>query len=255
MQFYLGADPEFFVTQYGKYKSAVGLTGGGSKWKPIPIDDKGNAILEDNVAIEFNIQPSDSVETFKNNIQKVLKHVKDLLPTFEFSFESAVSFPEEELMTPEAQLFGCEPDFNAWTERINRKPRANDHNLRSAGGHIHIGSEIAQQKPIEVIRNMDLFLGVPSICLDPDTKRRELYGKAGAFRPKSYGVEYRTLSNFWIFKDELIQWVYNQTKKVLEFTNDGSVIDPDDCPLIIECINNSNTDLSHYLMGKYNVQN
>lgn len=253
MNITLGADPELFLIQYGKYKSAVGLTGGGSKWNPIPIDNEGNAILEDNVAIEFNIKPSDTVETFEFNINKVLNYIKSKLPTFEFSRESAVSFPAEELETPEAMLFGCEPDFNAWTEKINRKPRASDKNLRSAGGHIHIGCSTAQEKPIATIRAMDLFLGVPSVCMDNNPKRRELYGKAGAFRPKPYGVEYRTLSNFWIFESTLIHWVYNQTKKAIEFTRSGSVILPEDYDNIINCINKSNHDLSLYLTRKYNV--
>lgn len=253
MNITLGADPELFLTQYGQYKSAVGLTGGGSKWNPIPIDDEGNAILEDNVAIEFNIKPSDTLEGFEFNINKVLSFIKSKLPSFEFSMESAVSFPQEELNTPEAMLFGCEPDFNAWTEKVNRKPRASDKNLRSAGGHIHIGCGIAQEKPIEVIRAMDLFLGVPSVCMDNNPKRRELYGKAGAYRPKPYGVEYRTLSNFWIFKSNLIKWVYNQTKNAVLFVNNRSVIDPKDHNKIIHCINKSDQDLSLYLMEKYNV--
>lgn len=50
--------------------------------------------------------------------------------------------------------------------------------------------------------------------------RRELYGKAGAFRPTSYGVEYRTLSNFWLRRKEYMQWVYAQTHRAFEFASD-----------------------------------
>ena len=94
-------------------------------------------------------------------------------------------------MTPEAQMFGCEPDFDAWRECVNEKPCADDKNLRSAGGHIHVGSDLAISNPVAVIRAMDLFLGVPSTQLDAGTLRRELYGKAGCFRAKSYGAEYQ----------------------------------------------------------------
>ena len=56
---------------------------------------------------------------------------------------------------------------------------------------------------------MDATLGLASLLFDPDTKRRSLYGKAGAFRPKSYGVEYRVLSNRWIKGIPLMRYVYN----------------------------------------------
>ncbi len=39
---------------------------------------------------------------------------------------------------------------------------------------------------------------MPAIILDKDKVRTRNYGKPGNFRPKPYGMEYRTLSNFWI---------------------------------------------------------
>ena len=39
---------------------------------------------------------------------------------------------------------------------------------------------------------MDLFLGVPSILIDPDTERRKMYGKAGDYRLKEYGRRNKT---------------------------------------------------------------
>ncbi len=60
---------------------------------------------------------------------------------------------------------------------------------------------------------MDFYLGLPSLVYDSATRRREMYGKAGAYRPKSYGVEYRTLSNAWLNSAELIRWVYRATQK------------------------------------------
>ena len=251
MKFLIGADPEFFIKKkYGGYTSAVGLIG-GSKWEPKKIDEDGHAILEDNVAVEFNIKPASSFDEFRSSIHKVLDHIRGILPGYEFSKESAVSFPQEELMTPEAQMFGCEPDFDAWRECVNEKPCANDKNLRSAGGHIHVGSDLAINNPVAVIRAMDLFLGVPSTQLDAGTLRRELYGKAGCFRAKSYGVEYRTLSNFWIFDDSLIQWAFDGTQRALEFVEKGNTIDVADGYRIQRCINTNNPDDFDFLKAKF----
>ena len=252
IKFSIGADPELFLTQAGSYKSAVGLIG-GSKWSPKPIDKNGNAILEDNVAVEFNIEPATSFDAFRASITKVLTHLREKLPGYEFSQESAVSFPKEELNTPQAQEFGCEPDFDAWRQCENQKPQAPDPNLRSCGGHIHIGSEIAKKKPIEVIRAMDLFLGIDSITKDKGTLRRQLYGKAGCFRFKKYGVEYRTLSNFWIFSDEGMKWAFDGTQKALEFVANGSVIAPEHYMTIQRCINTNNMDDYHTLKKAYNL--
>lgn len=254
MKFKIGCDPELFIkNKYGSYKSAVGLIG-GSKECPLVIDKGGFAILEDNVAVEFNTKPASSYEEFRSGIHKVLDHLRAKLPGFEFSKESAVSFPKEELNTPEAQEFGCEPDYDAWMEQVNDKPKADDKCLRSAGGHIHVGSSIAKSNPLAVIRAMDLFLGVPSVVRDNGTLRRNLYGKAGCFRPKSYGVEYRTLSNFWIWDDNLIHWAYEGTERALEFVKKGSVIPAEDAFRIQRCINTSNRNDYEYLGQAYGFE-
>jgi len=253
MLFKIGCDPELFIrNKYGSYKSAVGLIG-GSKDCPLPIDKDGHAILEDNVAVEFNTKPAESYDAFRSSIHKVLDHLRSILPDYELDTASAVSFPKEELMTLQAQEFGCEPDFDAWRKCENEKPKADDANLRSAGGHIHIGSKIAKKKPFEVIRAMDLFLGVPSVVLDNGTLRRELYGKAGCFRPKPYGAEYRTLSNFWIFDDALIKWAYEGTERALQFVQDGGKIAKEHEFMIQRCINTSNRDDYETLAKSYGL--
>jgi hypothetical protein len=43
-----------------------------------------------------------------------------------------------------------------------------------------------------------------------------MYGKAGAFRPKTYGVEYRSLSNKWIFDNKLVDIVYKLTETAVD---------------------------------------
>jgi hypothetical protein len=254
MKFMIGCDPEVFLKskKYGHYTSAVGLIG-GSKHKPLAIDKDGHFILEDNVAVEFNTKPAEDVQSFRSSIHKVLDHLRGILPEYELDKASAVSFPEAELQTPEAQEFGCEPDYNAWTKSKNPKPQAADENLRSCGGHIHVGSDIAINSPIDVIRACDLFLGVPSVAMDHGTLRRKLYGKAGSFRIKPYGVEYRTLSNFWIFDDTFIDWAYQGTQAALNFVANGGKIPEADGFLIQRCINTSNVEDARHIQNLYGI--
>ena len=249
MSFLIGADPELFLVHNQKFISSIGLIG-GSKEMPLPIGE-GCSIQEDNVAVEFNIPPCQNAEAFQKSIEYTLKHLEDKIKDFELKFSPVASavFDSDQLDNPMAQQFGCEPDFNAWSGRRNPRPKADNKSLRSAGGHVHVGAPELNKR--DLIKAMDLFLGVPSIKLDPDTKRRELYGKAGCYRPKSYGVEYRTLSNFWIWDKKLIDWVYHQTSKAVQFVKDGHKLSDEDGDLIQSCINTNNLDLYQQLTEKY----
>ena len=137
MQFTIGADPEFFLKQNGQHKSAVGLIG-GSKDFPRPLEREGFAILEDNVSVEFNIAPCHNHEEFISAIGYVMANLKQELPNYEFSEDSAVIFDQDQLNHPQAMEFGCMPDFDAWSKSINPRPKAENMQLRSAGGHVHV---------------------------------------------------------------------------------------------------------------------
>jgi len=248
--FTIGADPEFFLKREGKHVSAIGIIG-GSKTNPRLMEREGFGLLEDNVAVEFNIAPAHNHEQFIEHIHYVMQSLRDELPPiFEFSHESAVLFDNEELQHPQAQEFGCEPDYNAWTRKMNPRPCAADQTLRSAGGHIHVGVEGVDAA--EFIRAMDVYVGVPATKLDKHGKmRRQLYGKHGCYRPKPYGAEYRTLSNFWIFDDSLIKWAYDQTQKAVEFIKSGKTI-PDNVEAAVrDVINDDNEKAYEYLLSTY----
>jgi len=250
MSFTIGCDPEFFLLKQQMPFSAIGLVG-GTKEEPKPLDKRGFSVQEDNVSVEFNIPPAHNHEEFIDSIEYVMNTLKKKLKKYQVSHDSALIFPDDQLLHPKALEFGCEPDFNAWTKRINPRPKATDQNLRSAGGHIHVGTK---EDPIEVIRAMDLFLGVPSIVLDKHgAPRRALYGAAGAHRIKPFGCEYRTLSNFWIFSKETIKWVYDQTAKALEFIEDGETIDEKHGEIIQQCINKSDMEAYAYLRETYSL--
>ena len=250
----LGADPELFLMdETGKFISSVGLIG-GTKEKPLPIDNLGNCLQEDNVSVEFNIQPAASKAAFVGSINKVLDHLEEKIKgkNLLLSYVPAAEFGWDQLQTEQAQTFGCEPDFSAWTGEKNPAPHCKNLQLRSCGGHIHVGYDKPNQtNKMNLIRAMDVFLGVPSSKIDTDKLRRQLYGKPGAFRPKEYGAEYRTLSNFWILSTELQEWAYDQTMKAISFLNAGGHIPFSDQLFINQAIMDDHAASYIYLQEKY----
>lgn len=249
VKFRCGCDPETFLQdKNGSPVSAIGYIN-ADKWNPMQIPDMeaGYTLQEDNVSLEYGIPPAASADAFVESIQKVMAKSLDYLPELTFSKLSCIVFPEEQMQHPLAHIFGCEPDFNAWTGKVNKKPEPPHPLMRSAGGHIHVETE---RNALEVVRAMDLFLGVPSVLMDTGEMRKKMYGAAGAHRKKSYGVEYRTLSNFWIFDEKLIRWVWRNTERSINSTTD--VLAEQD--MILEAINNNNKEVAQALVDQYHLE-
>jgi hypothetical protein len=151
---------------------------------------------------------------------------------------------------PKAMEFGCGTEWCGWTEKVLQKPNGAVSGLRTAGGHVHVGYD----DPWEcgnygLSRMLDIVLGVPSVLLDGDVRRRSLYGSAGSMRHKPYGMEYRPLSNFWLKSDELKGWVFDRAKWGAEHLDQleymlGEVGDA----LIQQTINNGDEDSARYIV-------
>lgn len=219
----IGADPEFFLENAdGNLESAIDRIG-GYKTAPRSLGRPGFFVQEDNVAVEFNIPPASQVEEFVGSIQWAVKEIENEVKTMGLRpvFMASVLFPSTELTDPRARAFGCDPDYNAWRGgAVNPKPHSDNVRLRSCGGHVHVGwPHGAPVDAIRLIQLMDLYLGVPSVLMDGDEDardRRQIYGKAGAYRNTTYGAEYRSLSNFWLKKPEYMKWVFNQTNRAVD---------------------------------------
>lgn len=215
MRIMKGADPEVFMKKGNTFISAYGMIE-GDKENPFPVEN--GAVQVDGMALEFNINPVDSEEEWLGNIESVMNQLKAMVPEFEvvatpvapFGFDYINSQPDK------AIELGCDPDFNAWEDgKVNEAP---DFKLpfRTGAGHIHVGfcededinSPSHMSACISFVKQLDFYLGLPSLFFDKDEQRREMYGKAGCFRPKSYGVEYRVLSNAWLSSVELQKWAY-----------------------------------------------
>lgn len=260
--FMVGADCEVFVKNNSGYKSVIGLIGGS---KVEPRKTKNGFVQEDNVLAEFNVNPASNREDFVTNTKLVLQDLNEIIKplNLEMDIRASAHFDMNELMHPLAQLAGCEPDYDAWALAVNNKPDLSGSTLRSAGGHVHISWDKVNESPevrYNLIRVLDLVAGVPAVILDTDTERRSLYGKAGCFRPKFVqsdhpydGVEYRTLSSFWLKSDELIGWVFDKVETAISNFDSLLEIANHEAQGIQEAINNSNPAIAERLMAQYGV--
>jgi hypothetical protein len=257
----VGADPEVFLKDAeGKPVSAEGLFG-GSKHEPKPMEGlaPGFFIQEDNVSAEFNIPPAKEPTEFAHNILRGLSYVNKIAKSnkLKLVLESALHFDEKSLSTPHAQTLGCEPDYNIWTLSVNARP-VPPVTLRTAAAHVHVSwLEPDDDQRLLMVRAMDVFLGVPSILTTKRNERRSLYGKAGAFRTKGYGVEYRTLDNFWLGRKDWCQFVFNGVKLAVTRINQASEFLLEDIEEkaddIQDTINNFNKDKALRLMEHFSV--
>ena len=258
MNILVGCDPEIFVRKNGVFHSAHGLISGDKK---NPFIVPNGAVQVDGMALEFNINPAHSQDEFYMNISSVMETLRKMVPDYEMVAVPVADFDEATIKAQPAEALelGCEPDYNGWEFRENQRPNG-DVAFRTASGHVHIGW--TNDKDIQdagyfnlcaaVVRQLDFYLGLPSLVYDGDTRRRSLYGKAGAFRPKSYGVEYRVLSNRWLASKELIDWVYQNTVKGLHefFKNDNRLFERYD---VQEIINTSNVNEAMKIIKQENI--
>ena len=256
----VGSDPEQFVRnkETGQFVSAWGMIKGDKK-NPQPVQ-KG-AVQVDGMALEFNIVPAKTREEFVLHNSTVMNILASMVPpelelvavpVADFSVEYLAAQPAEAL------VLGCDPDFNAYTLDMNVPPD-NKLPMRTASGHVHIGwgqglqGDEHRAMSEAVARQMDYFLALPALFVDKDERRRLMYGKSGCLRYKPYGMEYRTLSNFWLASQELMAWVYDQTIEGVtrlfdgeDFTNEYGPVD--------EIINTANRVQAEAIISRLNIR-
>lgn len=233
MKLTIGADPELFIfdKKLGKLISAHGLFP-GTKEEPYKVEH--GAVQVDGMAAEYNILPASSKEEFVFYNLSVLRSLRDLIQErnpdldFEFRFEAVADFGAEYIaeQPEEARRLGCTPDFNAWEDGAPNPTPDADMPFRTASGHIHIGwtndQDINDPEFIEaccmMAKQLDCQVTPYTMKWEGAVghRRRELYGKAGAFRPKPYGLEYRTPSNAWLNNVDAMAFMYQYTFDAFE---------------------------------------
>lgn len=229
--FSFGSDPEFMITDNnGGLVSALDILEGASSMNRIQLG--GHEFYPDNVLAECSIKPGFSKNEVLLNVREAIGLYETLLNGNKLLFRASDNYPDSALTHPLAKMAGCSADMCAYQMKMmngedGAAKEIRDNPLRSCGGHIHVGHKVfvgdVPQVPLAIM-TMDLLLGIPSLFLDKDPtshRRRKLYGKAGRFRFKPYGFEYRSLSHFWLKSEDMTSLIYDITQYVVSlFAND-----------------------------------
>jgi hypothetical protein len=216
----VGHDAEVFLwdSSVESYITSIGKIG-GTKKDPLPVEKSSTGLMvqEDGVTLEFNNRPLEigegSVGRFIDQWVDHMYTAQNELSRFvrsknkNYYVETApqAEFTDEQLDHPQAKTFGCDPDYLAHQYGAMRTPPTPDDlkNVRAAGGHVHIGydKENSGIPDFALIQLIEAYVYARYVRQDPqygENRRGQWYGLPGLYRPKPYGVEYRTPSNFWL---------------------------------------------------------
>jgi len=207
--FTIGSDVEFFVcSTKGNIVPAINYLP-GTKEDPYPL--QYGHVQVDNVAAELNVIPSNNPEIFNSNVLNLCAEVNNLLKGHDLFLHGGMDyyvFAAHQLEHPTAQEFGCDPDFSCWDFSIEKIQPSHMKSARTCGGHLHVGHPSIHQEIEGCVRNLDLLVGLYLAYKYPRSKRVNFYGKPGRFRPKEYGVEYRSPTNQWLLDRYSIQDIF-----------------------------------------------
>jgi hypothetical protein len=235
----IGCDPELFITyEAGKVRKRKAIVGSELI---VPFDGKqvkhdiyqAGSYVRDGVQVELHPKPSSCRESvafwmsaiFRDLDKQVKKKGSELGLPLKIDLTPVVKLSKGDLMklSPLSQKLGCNPSLNIYGRKSPEKD-GSKYLIRSAAGHIHMGSSaLMKSNPIRVehidyVRAMDVLVGLTSVLIDRHplaAERRKVYGLAGEYRTPSYGVEYRTLSNFWLHSYPLFSFVMGMAKVAL----------------------------------------
>lgn len=211
-----GCDPELFFSKDGRVLGADSVL---PKEGIMAMEDGysigcNSKIIIDGVQAELNPEPSacraNLGAAIVASFEKLKNHVAGMKGV-QLDFRQTIELDELDMeeLSDDCKKFGCMPSRNSHKGgklgRIAVDPTV--YKYRSAGGHLHLGHN--NSKPIldafsdnvRMINFLDLIVGNTCVLLDRDPgniERRKVYGRAGEYRTPKHGLEYRTLSNFWL---------------------------------------------------------
>lgn len=213
----LGADPEIFAFKNGTlvpaYEFLPGKGHGPMYWDGFQGEWKYDE--------PFHCQ-NNLVKATRERLMLMSKYAEKKGASL--SLINVVKIPAKTLETahPKHVELGCEPSYNAYKLRGLNVENPRLLKYRFAGGHMHFGEYLRRPNYEKIIKTCDKILGIWSVGVARTVDspiRRQYYGMAGEYRKPRYGedvygnpvygVEYRTLSNFWLSSPGLMQLTWD----------------------------------------------
>jgi len=260
--FRVGSDPEIFVEdEKGQVIPAYNFLGSKKEPNRTANVNYGNLPLYwDGPQAEFETSAQDCLAWQVDSVQAGLKALHQLAkkhnPKAKLSIKTVMDISMEELQNAKEEhiTFGCMPSFNAY-DMSGRQVAARELPFRSAGGHIHFGvGKKDKDSILRMVKALDAILGVACVSLFAkydDPRRRQFYGLAGEYRLPKHGLEYRTLSNAWLFHPVIMNMVFDLGRKALVFGEKGMLkYWKGSEQETIECINSCNVKKAREILER-----
>jgi hypothetical protein len=239
-----GCDPEFFFERDGQVIGSEKVLAEKPNpprkrnpygyYDPIPNElISYRRFVQDGVQAELNPHGNGCRANLAYSMAacfKVLKTHLAEMPGVSVSFKSMVEVSPEELdsLSPRSKALGCLPSLNIYEEGATVGVDGHTYRKRTAGGHIHLGLEgLLKSNAVKLVPILDLLVGNTSVLIDRDphaAERRLHYGRAGEYRLPSHGLEYRTLSNFWMRSYQLMSLVMGLSRMSVAVLNTSQTL-------------------------------
>lgn len=247
-----GADPElFFVNGDNVMVPSTEV---------MPADTEG--VTRDGFQVELHPHANQCRQLAANHIRNCLSDARRIATDagLRLSYKLAYTVTDDVWKrTPRTtKQFGCHPTENAQETQPKRSSGQRE-KFRAGGGHIHVGQMTKKMKDNlpTLVKIMDIVVGNTLVLLDRDEAnitRRKNYGRAGEYRPKPYGMEYRVPSNFWLKHYVLWSLATGQIRNAITHFSNGQaqrLLKQFDMKDIRNAINNNDYDLALKNFNKY----
>src|SRR3990167_6657078 len=222
----LGCDPELFlIDDHGR------VVGSERVLPSDCVDSPSATVTTDGVQVELPPSPGSCREGLSGRIFTALEALDHLVQAHNtrsaanvaISFDQVVRVRASELrqLSLKSQRLGCGPSLSVYgTPPVEIDGMV--YRKRSAAGHIHLGTPVfrsGQVDPVTYVRLADIIVANTCVLIEPDheaaRERRKHYGRAGEYRMPPHGLEYRTLSNFWLKAYPLMSFVMALSRQSL----------------------------------------